>query len=346
MLLLALVPSFAGSAAAADRAEVEVFVARAVAAYEAGRYDEAEAALENALRIEPDHVEALYYSGVVHAARGNFEAAAKPLERAHRLAPDDGAVEFQLGAVYFQLRRDDEASPLLERTFARSPSLDRLGYFVGVLRYRKGDYAGALRALEQARSEDPEVRQLTEFYRGLALVRLGMPERAAAQVEEALKLSTVSPVTATAERLRQMALATRLRERRFGLQVQAGGFYDDNVAVSPELSDDPVVRELAEGDPSSPGVMAALRADYTFLRRGSFDANATYSFYSNWNTDLPQFDLMQHLGGLTGNYRGTVRGTPYQAALQYSYDYLTLDEDEFVGTPWRRTRRSSSARAT
>lgn len=62
----------------------------------------------------------------------------------------------------------------------------------------------------------------------------------------------------------------------------------------------------------------------------SLEATATYSFFATYNNDLPGFNIMDHLGGLGGTYRDTVKELPYQLSLSYTYDFLTLGGDEFV----------------
>jgi hypothetical protein len=82
----------------------------------------------------------------------------------------------------------------------------------------------------------------------------------------------------------------------------------------------------------SPGEIASVRADYSWFRSGPWEATATYSFFQtlNNNHNLSEFNIQDHLGSLGGFYRGAVRELPYQLGLQYSYDYLTLDNHAFL----------------
>jgi tetratricopeptide (TPR) repeat protein len=278
----------------------------------------------------PDHVDALYYTGLVHIAEVRFDAAVEALERARGRAPNDEAVLVQLGVAYFALRRYDDAQPLLERVFATSPRTPSLGYYVGFIRYRKGDYQGALRAFEQGATDDPKIEQLTRFYSGVVLASLGLPERAAGEIEQALRLLPASPLTGPAERLRDIVVAARQRERRFHAEIRVGGFYDDNVPVNPAFSTDPLVQDLLRRKKESFGELGSLRLDYAFYRAASVEATVTYSLFATFNNSLPDFNILDNLAGLTGSYRGTVGGLPYQLFLQYTYDYLTLGGDEFV----------------
>lgn len=328
--IVLLVALLIGSASA-QQPEADVFVAQAILAYEEKRYEEALAAVRQALELDPNNVDALYFAGLVRIALGRLEEAAQALERARTLDPKDDAILFQLGVTYFSLGKYDQAQPLLEQVFAAKPTLDSLGYYVGFMRYRQKDYQGALRAFRAGATTDPDIQQLARFYSGLVLGVLGLPERAAAEIEEALKLQPASPLTGPAERVRDAVVAARQTERRFRAEVRLGAFYDDNVPVQPEDSGrDSLVESLRAHERRSPGALASLRLDYSFLRAGPLEATLTYSFFTTYNTDLPAFNVFDHLGGLGGTYRGTVGALPYQVGLQYTYDYLILDDDEFT----------------
>src|SRR5574342_678951 len=157
------------SRAPAQTTEADVYVAQAILDIDERRYDAALANLKKALEVEPDHIEALYYTGVVHAARRQPAQAVVFLEKARAKAPRDPAIAFQLGLAHFAQEQYERAEPLFEEVFKTHPDLDGLGYYVGFLRYRKKDYRAALEALRAGRASDPEIQQLTRFYSGLAL---------------------------------------------------------------------------------------------------------------------------------------------------------------------------------
>jgi tetratricopeptide (TPR) repeat protein len=310
--------------------EADVFVARALVAYAEKHFEDALAALHEALELAPNHVDALYYTGLTLVALRRLDEAIAPLEKARSGAPKDEAILFQLGTVYFALEKYDQAQPLLEEVFAVKPKLDTLGYYVGFLRYRRNDFQGALKAFGVGAASDPEVQQLTRFYTGLALRALGFPERAAAEIEEALRLQPASPLAGPAERVREALTATRAGEGRFRAELRLGGFYDNNVPIIPGVGVDPTLDFLRGTRRESFGELAALRLEYTFFRAGSLDAAASYAFFGTHNETLPRFDLVDHLGGLTANYRGVYGGLPYYSTLQYTYDYATLGGRAFV----------------
>jgi tetratricopeptide (TPR) repeat protein len=331
--------------AAAQVSEADVLVGEAILAYDGKRYDEALRLLQEALKIDPDHVEALYYTGLAYLALRQPALAAEVLEKARAKDPKDPNIRLQLGVAYFSQERYEQAEPLLSQLFSEQPRLPNLGYYVGFMRYRRKDYQGALEAFRAGVSPDPDIQQLTRFYSGLALGFLGLPDRASAEIGEALRLQPASPITGAAERLRESVVVPRACDAPYHLEVRMGGTYDDNVPVIPNNSPDPVVQILRNQIHRSYGWLSSVQGAYCVepARQlklapehplSPLSLTASYSFFTTQNTDFHAFNIMDHVGGLGAAYGGGLE-TPlgvfrYQAGLQYTYDYLTLGGDEFV----------------
>ena len=333
IVAVALLVPLAPTPAFAQTTEADVYVAQGVLDFDEKRYADAMANFRKALEIEPDHVEALYYTGVVHMAERRPEQAVTFLERARAKAPTDVSVAYQLGLAYFAQQQYDKAAPLLEEVFRTNPTQDSLGYYVGFMRYRNKDYRGAVSAFRGGRSSDPEIQQLSRFYTGLALAVLGLPAQATAEVEQALNLAPSSALTGPAERLRDTLASARQQERRFSAEVRLGFFYDDNVAVIPNptgSSKEPLIRSLRHPVSSSEGELFGARGDYVFYRDERWDATVGYSFFATYNNRLPTFNVTDHLGSVGLVYKTGLGTMPAQAGFNYSYDALFLDQDIFV----------------
>lgn len=328
-LLVALLAALWAVPAAAQLSDADVFVAQAILAYENRRYDEALGLLAEALAQDPDNVDALYYQGLTLVAQQRLAPAAEALERARAKVPADFAIRFQLGVAYFAMERYEAAEPLLGQVFAERPATDGLGYYVGFLRYRKRDYEGAIQAFRAGATADPTLQQLTRFYAGLALAALGRTEQAAAEVAAAIRTQATA-LTGPAERLRDTLLAARERDRRFHAELRVGFVHDSNVAVTPEPSRDPTAEAARRPKRVSSGEIGSLRLDYAWLRTGPWESTLTYSFFQTYYNDLPSFNLQNHLGAASLLYTGSVAALPYQLGAQYAYDYLTLDDLEFL----------------
>jgi tetratricopeptide (TPR) repeat protein len=334
LLLLAVLGAVVAPARA-QQSETDVFVAQAILAYEDKRYDEALGYLREAVEQEPKNVEAWYYMGLVYIAQQRMAPAAEALERARVLTPNDFSVRFLLGVVYFSQERYELAEPILEQCFRERPKTDGLGYYVGFMRYRKKQYAPAVEALRAESSDNPAIQQLTRFYSGLALAVMGLPERAAAELDAATRGLTGSALTGPAERLRDSFAAGVGGGNRFHAELRLGFTYDTNVKVIPAPSNDPVVKELLHTSTKSPGELASLTLSYDWLRAGPWESTVGYQFFENYVNNFPNFGVQDHVGVLGLTYRGAfetgaLAGRRFLLGTQYAYDYQTLGGKQFL----------------
>ena len=321
--------------ALAQKGEAEVLLAQATMAYDEKKYQETLDLLNQAHERDPQNARILYYLGLTHLALKQPDIAQQKLEAARKLKPDDLFIRFQLGMSYFALHQYDQAKPLLFDVYEEQPDMDGLGFCVGFLRYREKDYDDALAAFKTAKTTDPNIKQLTLFYRGMVNGVLGLPEQAIVELDEAVKTEAISPLTQGAIQLRDTLAAgrrTTKERKRLTAQLSIGGFYDDNVAINPNKNSDATVKALRTRKTTSPGVLASALLNYAWLRHGPFESTVRYSFFQtlNVNDNLSRFNIMDHLVGIGGFYRGTTFDLPYQLAVDYTYDYLWLDFDPFL----------------
>ena len=334
MILILMAMAVPPGSVQAQEADAEVLVAEGILAYEAKRYDEAAALFSRAVATDPRNARAFYYLALCHLARGQAELAIAPLTALHTLRPTDPEATYQLGVAHFATKHYDKAAPLLEDVFRLEPDRENLGFYVGFLRYRQKNYNGAEAALSVSRSADQDIRQLTMFYRGLALGILGLSDQAQAELASAQRMQPTSPITGASVRIQEALTATtRVTDtQRLRLQLAVGGYYDDNVAVNPRKSSDQVAELLRSRNTQSPGFVTSARGDYAWYRKGPIESTVTYSYYQTVNTDsgAGSFNIQDHLGGLSGVYRGTVGTMPYEIGGQYSYDYMLLGLKGFL----------------
>ncbi len=333
VLLFAAIVALIPLEASAQLTEADVYVQQAVLEIDAQRYAAALEHLARALAMEPNHVEALYYTGLVHMAERRPQEAVSYLDRARAGSPTEPSIAYQLGLAYFALERYEQAAPLLEGVFRTNPDLDGVGYYVGFLRYRAKDYRGALAAFRAGRATDPEIQKLTRFYVALALGVLGLTTQAAAEVDQALRLAPGSPLTGPAERLRDRLMAARQQERRLGFEMRFGAFYDDNVAVRPDperRNREPLLHDLREADHETVGQILAARVDYAWLKQDAWDGTVGYLFFGSYYDELPSFNVTNHVVNAALTRRGSLLDVPVSAGTQYAYDVLFLNEEELV----------------
>jgi tetratricopeptide (TPR) repeat protein len=338
----------------AQRADANVLAANAAIAYDDERYDEALNLLDQAIVLDPQHERSLFYQGLVYLALKKPEKAIEPLETVHQLRPDDLDIQHHLGVAHFAVGDYDKAYPYMEAVFEHNPDTENMGYYVGFLRYRDKQYGKAVEAFDRNQTPSADIQQLNGFYRGLALGVLGLPNEALSELEQVQRTQTISPLTQSSIRIREALSSGQLfsGQKRLRLQISAGGFYDDNVKINPDPvqpipvlnppnNPNTVINSLRSRDTTAPGFLTSLRADYSFLRQGPFEATATYSFFQTLNGEgFDEFNIQDHLVGLSGFYRGVLADIPFQLGIQYSYDYLFLDMNGFL------SRHTPTASAT
>ena len=314
----------------AQESAADVLTAEASLVYDDGSLEEALILLNQALEVYPDHSEALYYRGLVYLKQDKLDESLADLQKAYELVPQSPSVAFQLGVVYFTREEYEEAERLLTPVFEAQPTTNNAGYYVGFLRYQKNDFQGAIDAFKVGASDDPRILQLTRFYSGLALARLGLPKQAAEELEEAMRLRTVSPLIGPADRLRDTLVAAQQTDHRLKGQVRIGGFFDSNAAVVPLETNDSTVRTLRNRDTNSVGALASLRLDYSLLRVGPVETKVGYSFFHTANADFSDLNIINHFGSLGMFYRTLVNTMPFEGGLVLSVDDTELGSDPFL----------------
>lgn len=123
-----------------------------------GLLEEAEAALTEARRLEPELAKTRYFLGVVRKERGEYDAALTHLRAAAAQYPRDRVVLNDIGRVLFLQRRYDEAVAELQRVLDIDPE-DLMAHYNLMLCYRglgRADEADAERRLYERFKADED----------------------------------------------------------------------------------------------------------------------------------------------------------------------------------------------
>lgn len=168
---------------------VEALTGRGVALVHSGNHDEARAALERALEIDPRFVPAWFNLGQCEFRAGDPAAAARALERALELEPGDAQTQLWLGTVLAEGDLDAErAHALLAALRGRLSGQAALPLLLGALEARAGRLREALSYFDEALAIDPRLAR-AHLLAAKARRELGEVERALASAGEACRLA-------------------------------------------------------------------------------------------------------------------------------------------------------------
>ncbi len=185
--------------AAAGAASATVYVAyardrdytRLVAVGDAAADNQPFEALEaysGAITLRPESMLAHLKRGRMYRDRGELDAAARDLRRASQLDPTATLPLELLGDTYLSMQRHDRAAERYVAYLALDDRAPRVWYKLGLARYRNGETAAAIPALERAVGLEAS---MAEAYFVLGLCRREQGESAGARValETATQLS-------------------------------------------------------------------------------------------------------------------------------------------------------------
>ncbi len=162
------------------------------ALHAAGRYQEAEPELREALRLHPDYGEYWSALGMTLLKLGRAEEALAAYDRAIEVQPDGARFYNNRGNALVQLGRADEAEAAFAEAVRRMPNGAQAHYNLGNLLAHSGRVPEALPHYEAAVRSRPDLAQLW-FNLGVAYAQVDRPAEAVACVERALRIDPALP---------------------------------------------------------------------------------------------------------------------------------------------------------
>ena len=154
---------------------------------EQGRLDEALAAFDAALTLDPDYAEAQFNRGVVLQHQGRLDAAIEAYKQSLRLRPDYIEAATNMGIALQEMGRLGEAAAAFEHAAKLRPDAAGPHNNLGIALLAGGQAAEAVAAFQRALALKPDYAEA--FYNlGNAWRELGKPEGAVAAYGQALRL--------------------------------------------------------------------------------------------------------------------------------------------------------------
>lgn len=149
-----------------DRLIGTVFLANCL--LETGRVEDAEKRIDHLLTHVPDHAPAWRVRGRIRAVRSDVDGAAAALEQAVRLSPDYVEAIQDLADLLSKNRSAEAAEPWGRRLVALKPRDVAALSFLGTMRLQQGDRTEAERLFREAAALDPSAALprmcLADFY--------------------------------------------------------------------------------------------------------------------------------------------------------------------------------------
>jgi tetratricopeptide (TPR) repeat protein len=157
---------------------------------------------ERALAAEPRSVARIIALGVAQSGARQFREAIATFTRGLKVAPDDAMLLRWRGHRYLSVREFDRARADLERGVRLDSANYGIWYHLGVLRYVRGDFAGAARAFARAQPLAPDAGELagSTDWLWMSLQRAGRAAEADAML--ARRPDSLPTTAAYAQRLR------------------------------------------------------------------------------------------------------------------------------------------------
>ena len=157
---------------------------------------------ERALAAEPRSVERIIQLGIAQSGARQFREAIQTFTRGLAIAPNDPMLYRWRGHRYLSVREMDRAMADLTRGFRLDSTNYGVLYHLGIVRYARGDFAGAADAFRRAQPRSPDAGELAGAtdWLWMSLMRAGRAAEARAMLDR--RPDSLPTTNAYAQRLR------------------------------------------------------------------------------------------------------------------------------------------------
>lgn len=156
---------------------------------------------ESALAANPRSVERIIQLGIAQSGARQFREAIATFTRGLAIAPNDAMLYRWRGHRYLSVREFDNAMADLTRGATLDSTNYGIWYHLGIVRFARGDFAGAATAFARAQPRAPDAGELagSTDWLWMSLMRAGRPEEARAML--ARRPDSLATTNAYARRL-------------------------------------------------------------------------------------------------------------------------------------------------
>jgi protein O-GlcNAc transferase len=172
--------------------QIDNILSEALQHHQNGELEKAAGLYKEILALQPDHVYALHYLGVVYIQSDRFDSAIALLEQAVRLAPADSHAFYNLGIAYQQSGLLDKAISAYEKAVDCDPENADAYVNLGIIFKDRGRLNDAEVCLKKALNINPALVQAGNNL-GVVLKEKGLIDEAIACYEGVLRTGTTDP---------------------------------------------------------------------------------------------------------------------------------------------------------
>ncbi len=166
----------------------EQLVEKATALWRAGRYGEAIALCDEALKLDPNFAPAFLRRGAAKSDLGRFEEAIKDYDEAMRLKPDYATAYYNRGLAKYNLRQLEDAVKDYDEAIRLKPDYANAYNNRGNAKDNLGRHEEAIKDYDETIRLKPDYAATAYYNRGLAKSDLGRFEEAIKDYDEAIRL--------------------------------------------------------------------------------------------------------------------------------------------------------------
>ena len=154
----------------------------------AERYEEANLALSEAVKLKPDEPAFHVALGTTWLKKPDLVAAEQSFRRALQLQSDSAPAQMYLGYTLMLQGQHSEARQMLEKSLARQPAVPQIHYYLGLISQDQGDDQAAVQLFQKTLQLLPS---FTEVHVALGRSYLNLKDypQAQAELELAVKLN-------------------------------------------------------------------------------------------------------------------------------------------------------------
>jgi tetratricopeptide (TPR) repeat protein len=165
------------------------------------KLDEAEKALDQAMKLAPNNPDVLYVQGVLDLKKREWIKAQSVLEKATQIEPNSARALAALGMALCNQKKYTEAIPALEKSVQVNPASDwETHWSLGESYYHSDRFDEALKVSQQAQAESNGQVPQVDLLVARALVAVGRYEDSANVLRELIKNHGDGPEAVTARR--------------------------------------------------------------------------------------------------------------------------------------------------